>query len=306
MIRFCLSLLAVWSLVADAAQAQVKLERKLRENSTTVVESSMKLTQNLKIAGMNQDTASHNSRVTRATSGQRDGLGRLKVEERIDELNVSVTTPGAEYLFDSKSPETKGSSPLEAMRPLHKALVQQVVTLVHDKDNALTDVEFDQQFLNGLDPNLQSIIKGQLDPETLKNQAKQKVAQLPTDPVQPGDSWERTESLNLGSGQTMTFRSKYRYEGAVEKDGKTLDKITFDVLEVGFAIENSPVQLQVKGTKLKPEKSGGSILFDRELGNVVEEDETAHVLGTIDFEINGMPLPAELDLKIESKMIRRK
>ncbi|MCY2963148.1 MAG: DUF6263 family protein [Planctomycetota bacterium] len=306
MLRRSFLLLCALSFCAASAQAQVKFEFKMRENSTTTSETTTKIEQNLKIAGMNQDSAIETRRKVKGTSGKRDGLGRLRVEEKPEEFYISINVGGAEYIFDSKNPDAKGTSPQEAARPIHKAISQQSMVFVHDKDNSLEEVEFDQQFLNTLDAAVQQQVKGQLNPESIKKQVKEHASQIPTNPVSKGDVWEHTSSVNLGAGQVMTFNSKYKYVGTEEKDGKTLDKITYEVTSVSFALEDSPLPLQVKGSNLKADKSGGVLYFDREQGNLAEESGKLHIVGTIAFEVNNNPLPAELDLTIESKVIRSK
>ncbi len=306
MLRRSFLLLCALSFCAASAQAQVKFEFKMRENSTTTAETTTKIEQNLKIAGMNQDSSVENRRKVKSTSGKRDGLGRLRVEEKPEEFYISINVAGSEYVFDSKNPDAKGTSPQEAARPIHKAISQQSMTFIHDKDNVLEEVEFDQQFLNTLDAAIQQQVKGQLNPESIKKQFKEQATQIPTNPVSEGDVWDRTSSVNLGAGQVMTFNSKYKYVGTEKKDGKTLDKITYEVVTVTFALEDSPLPLQVKGSNLKADKSGGVLYFDREQGNVAEESGKLHIVGTIAFEVNNNPLPAELDLTIESKMIRGK
>ncbi len=126
---------------------------------------------------------------------------------------------------------------------------------------------------------------------------------MPTEPVNKGDSWQRAQSANLGAGQIMTFQNKFTYEGTVEKNGKTLDKITLKTLSVDFALQDSPLPLQLKGSALKATESDGTILFDRVLGQVVETTSSIRIEGEITFSVNNMDLPAKLDLKMQSSVV---
>jgi hypothetical protein len=63
--------------------------------------------------------------------------------------------------------------------------------------------------------------------------------------------------------------------------------------------------LKLKGSDLKPEKSGGEIWFDARGGEIVEETQKIALKGTIDFEVNNTPLPSELYLKMEFKTTRK-
>ena len=75
----------------------------------------------------------------------------------------------------------------------------------------------------------------------------------------------------------MDFKSQFTYEGTIERDGKTLDKITNKVLSVTFALDKSPLPFSLKSSDLKAAESDGVILFDRERGQ----------LGRVDFEHSG-------------------
>ena len=64
---------------------------------------------------------------------------------------------------------------------------------------------------------------------------------------------------------------------------------------------NSKSPLKVKSSELKITSSDGTILFDREKGAIVESTSKMRSEGDKKTEINGMELPAKLDLTIESK-----
>jgi hypothetical protein len=210
---------------------------------------------------------------------------------------------GQNYSFDSASPDTKGTSQLEALRDVHKALAKRTTTTILDKMNRVYAIEADQDVLAGLPPEIAALAKGQLDPENLKKAANQEIDSLTTEPVSKGDSWQRTESANFGAGQIMTFQTKYTYEGTVEKGGKTLDKITSKTLSVDFGLQDSPLPFTVKGSDLKATESESVTLFDRALGQVVESSSSIRIEGDITFVVNNMDLPAKLDLKMQTGVV---
>jgi hypothetical protein len=214
-----------------------------------------------------------------------------------------MTVMGQNYSFDSASPDTKGASALEVLRDIHKALAKRTSTTTLDKTGRVLAIEHDQDVLSGLPAEIQALAKGQLDPENLKQQANQEIDSLPTETVNKGESWQRTESANFGAGQVMTFQTKYTYEGPIQKGGKTLEKITSKVLSVDFALQDSPLPFQLKGSDLKATESEGVILFDRELGQSVESSSSIRITGDITFVINNMDLPSQLDLKMTSAVL---
>ncbi len=111
-------------------------------------------------------------------------------------------------------------------------------------------IESDQDGLSGLPEAIRPLVKGQLDPENLKKAANQEIDNLPTEPVNKGDSWQRAQTANFGAGQVMTFQNKFTYEGTIEKNGKTLDKITHKTLSVDFALLGSVTPFQFMLGKL--------------------------------------------------------
>jgi surface antigen len=289
--------------LSTTAFAQVKFERKYPEGSTYTAETTNRIEQKLTIAGMEIDTAADTRTAVKATVGKRDVGGMLRIQEKIESLQINTTVMGQNYSFDSASPDTKGTSPLEVLRDVHKALARRTTTTVLDKENRVYAIESDQDVLSGLPPEVQAIAKSQLDPENLKKAANQEIDTLPSEPINKGDSWQRTQTANFGAGQVMTFQVKFTYEGTVEKGGKTLDKITSKTLSIDFGLQDSPLPFTVKGSDLKATESESVVLFDRELGQVVETTSSIRIEGEITFNVNNMDLPSKLDLKMQSGVV---
>jgi hypothetical protein len=291
---------------STAALGQVKLENRFLEGTYTT-EVTSRIEQTLTIAGMENQTSADTRAKTQSTVGKRDVGGLVRVQAKPESMQISMRMMGIEYNFDSAAPDNKGGSQLEVLRDVHKALMQRSTTTVLDKDNNIVSIESDRDVLSGLPPELARMAKSQLDPEYLKKAAKQEMDKLPSEPVNKGDSWQRSESANFGGGQVMTFQTNYTYEGTVEKEGKTLDKITSKVTAVDFALEpDSPLPLKLKGSQLKAAESDGVVLFDRERGQAVEQAGMIRITGDITFEFNGMELPSTLDLKMESSAVTKR
>ena len=292
--------------LSTASFAQVKLERKYHEGTTESAEATSKLEQKLSIAGMDTETNVETRSTIKATVGKRDAGGLLRVQGKIESLQITMGVQGMSYFFDSANPDNKGGSALEVLRDIHKALAQQTTTTIFDKDNKIYAIESDQDVLSNLPEEIRKLVKSQLDPEYLKKAANQELEQLPSGPVNKGDSWQRTEIVNFGAGQIMTFQTKYTYEGTVEKDGRTLDKITSKTLSVDYSLQDSPLPLTVKSSELKAAESESVVLFDRDLGQVVESTASIRITGDITFSVNNKDLPSKLDLKMQSNVARKR
>jgi hypothetical protein len=284
------------------ALAQVTLENKFSPGTFTV-DTDEQVEQKLTINGTDVDTGATTHTTSKGVIGERDAEGKLRVPITIESMKISMSVMGMGYDFDSANPDNKGESQLEALRDFHKALAKRTTTLVYDKSNRVDAIESDQTAINALGADVQSIVKSQLDPNALKEAANEEQDQIKRDPVKPGDTWQRSSTMNFGAGQMMQFKTEYTYAGPVEKDGRKLDKITSKTLEVNYMLQNSPLPLGLKNSDLKAAESEGTMLFDREIGRVVDSNSKMRITGDLTFTINDMNLPAKLDLKIQRSSV---
>jgi hypothetical protein len=294
--------LSLVTMMNSLAIGQVKLERKLQEGTKSTVDVTTRTEQKLTIAGMEIDTSSDSKVTVNSTVGKRDESGNLRVQDKVVSMLITSKVMGSEYVFDSANPDKVSGSALEMLRPVHKAVSRRTSTTVYDKENKITQIEYDEDVLNQLTDDVRKLVQGQFDTEAMKKAANDELEKLPSDPIKKGDTWERTNKLNLGAGQVMTVSTLFTYEGEVENDGRTVDRITTKVQSVEFALEpGSPLPFTVKESALKPAETKGELLFDRKLGRTVKSSSSIKIVGEMTFVINGMELPTKLDLKMESE-----
>jgi hypothetical protein len=293
-----------WS---PAAQAQVKLEYKFNEGSKTKTETRTKFHQVLTLSGMNVETESDQVVVSSSEVGKRQADGTLPMVQKIDTMRVQVKAQGQDLIsYDSANPpEKKDNGPFGFVVDMLKALVGSSYTVSLDKNNKFIGVEGIQQVLDkatGLDPKAAEGLKQQLDSEKIKKGFEQEHASLPPILVRPGETWDRTEVLDLEGGQSLTFQKRYEYKGPVQKDGKTYDQIAVKATAVVFALDpNANAQAKVEKSDLKIESSEGTILFDRQAGRAVEGGGKTQIKGTMTLTIMGKEFPnTGLDLTIET------
>lgn len=290
--------------VASTATAQTKLEFKYTEGSRFITNLESKTHQILTIAGMDIETKSEQFIVMSIEVGKRGEDGTLRVKQKFDHMQTNLNLPGGiEVQFDSGNPDKKADNEqFEIVLDILRAVAKSNWTLVLDKNNKIQKVEGAEKVLESLKEDVRKLVKSQFDAETLKQNANQELGKLPSKAVKKGDTWKRTEVLNLEAGQTLTFETVYKYLGTVEKDGVTLDKIESTSTSVKYEIaEDSPSPLKVTKSDLKIAFSTGTILFDRKKGKIVSESGKVHIKGDMTFSINGMELPGKLDLTIETK-----
>ena len=288
----------------SSAQAQVKLEQKVVEGAKTVNHTNLKVTQTLSLAGMNLETSSDRFVIVSTKAGKREADGKIRVDQSVDKLSVTVKLPGGLMLtFDSDDPNKKAENP--AFQPLVDvmgALSKAKTVFVYDQSGKVAAVEgFDKAA-----EKLSEEARGDLDPEVAKKNANQEIDRLPSDPVKVGDTWSRNSDLNLGSGQIMSMTTEYKYVGEVKEGDKTYDKIEAKTTATTFSIaEGSKLPLRVTKSELKPTESGNTLLFDRAAGQFQSNKGKLRIQGNLEFSINGQNLPAKLDLTMESDTTRQ-
>ena len=280
--------LSLMTALSAPAMAQVKLERKIQEGSTRTTEQITRVEQKLMIAGRRPRRKATRAMV-KVTTGKRDDPGNIRVQEKIENMMITTKVQGTEYVFDSSNPDKTSGSALEMLRPVHKALSGRTTTTIWDKDNKISQIEFDQDALSGLTDDVRKLVKDEMDPEKLKKSANEELERIPVDAVKKGDMWERTSKRSLGAGQMLTATTRYTYEGEVEKDGKTLDKITSKVLSVDLTLEDSPLPLTIKSTDLKATESKGETCLIALAGDFINFNSADR--GRHHFVINNMEPP---------------
>jgi hypothetical protein len=305
-IVFCLASLA---LVTSVASAQVKLEYKFKEGRKSKAEATTKVHQILTLNNMDIETTSEEVVSETSTSGKRTGDGDIPLTDKVESIKVQLEIAGMMFNFDTGDPNAKFDIPqLAFLGDMLKALAGSEYTVVLDKDNKVKDVTGLDKVLEkakALNPMAAEALKQRFDVERIRHQFDKSHANLPNVLAREGESWEKSETDDIGSGQSLTFRRRYEYKGVVEKNGKKLDRISIQALDVTYQMDpNAQSPLKVTKSDLKVDSSKGEILFDREEGVIAQRTETNHIKGSMDFEINNQALPGKLDLELTSTHIR--
>ena len=287
---------------ATRAMAEVTLELKFPEESKATLQSELSVDQTLTLAGQDIVTKSSTFAVSTSSVGKRADDGSLAVTDRVDVFQSELNINGTKVQFDSANPDKKADVPqLEPVLDIYRAIIKFPITKTFDAKNKLIAAKLPE----GEFEKLGDLAKEQFDPEKLKKATEQVLAFLPDGPVKEGETWERSTESNLGSGQVMSFRTKYEYKGTVEQDGRKLDKIEGQAFEVSLAINGNPM-LQLTKSDLKIKESASTILFDRERGHVVSRVSKVRIDGPLTLTINGMERSGKVDLTMQEKGTRQK
>jgi hypothetical protein len=289
-------------------QAQVKLEHKFPAGKRLVYKTTENTKQVLTFQGVEQEVEQNEVIVSSETVGQRRGDSTLPIEEKVESARVDFTFPGGINLtVDSKNPDAKVDIPaLEFLAEAIKLAAEMKYTVVLDGTNKVTAVEGAEKLVEKADKlsaQARMAIKSQLEPAKLKRDFVQNHHHVPDVLARAGESWERTEVLTIGNGQTITLKKKFEYVGTEKVGDKTLDKIRTKVTGVEFKQDpNAEAQFKVVKSAMKVESSEGTILFDREEGRLVSSDEKTRLKDDMmTFSINGAETPGGIDLTREVK-----
>ncbi len=292
---------------ARTAQAQVKLEYKFTEGKALKYKTTSKTSQVLTLEQQEFEQQSNQTVIVSSKVGEKRDDASIPVEQKVESLHVELSLPGGINVnYDTSDPNAKIDNPqLAFLEEVYKLTPEISYTLVLDNRNKVRAIEGPEKILEKADklsPQAKASIRSQLESDNLKRAFEQQMRHLPDVLTRPGESWERTEVVPLGQGQTLTLQKKYEYLGTEKVGSKTLDKISVKTTKAELKQDpaaQAPLKL-VKGD-VKVESSGGTILFDREEGHVASSKGSIRIKGeNMTFSAQGMELPGAVDLTIES------
>lgn len=308
MIRPLVAMTAIVCGLGHLAEAQVKLEYKVAEGMTERQKVSAKVHQVMTINGMDVETDVDQGAVTVSSNGKRKPDGTLPIEITLESFRIKMTLPGGmEINLDSADKDLKVDLPqLAFIGDLLKAMRGASYTVVLDAKDHVKFVEGTEKNLTkaaDLPKQAAEALKARFNTDRIKREYEQVYGNLPDVLVREGEPWERTETNDIGGGQTLTFKRQYEYKGTVKKGDKTLDKIAVKAIEVSYK-QDPNVESPAKVTKsdLKIQSSEGAILFDREAGAVVERQDKTRMKGGMSLNAGGMDLDVKLDLTLDSSL----
>lgn len=290
-----------WCPLASAAET---LAFQYVPNTKEVYEVEQKSDQKLTIGEFDVLTKAATFSVSTHTLGARAGDGSLDLTEKVDVLQVNLDLPGGiVYQFDSGNADKPADNPLlEPVAKTLRATFRTPVTTVLKADHSVKEIRVPEGASAGLPQEFDKLF----DAETRKKAFGHARSYLPDKPVKQGDTWDRTVEANLGNGQTLTPTIRYEYQGTVEKNGRTLHKITSKPIAVLYSMDpGSPSPLKVTQSDLKPTEGEGEVLFDNNRGVAEMRVSRMRIVGTLTMVAGGQELPGKLDLTITEKVTRR-
>ncbi len=293
---------------SETAQAQVKLEYKFVEGKKLTYKTTLKRSQNLSFMGMEIRNHEQKTIIESFTIGNRRADSTIPIERKVESLRAEISLPGEdEMTYDTTDPKATINAPGFAfLGDILKLNAEAGYTVVLDGNNKVKAIEGTdalQEKIGKLDPRTQDLVRGEFEAETFKKIAEQRLQYLPDVLARQGEPWERTEILALGEGRRFILRKKYEYRGTEKREDKTFDKITWKVLEVKLSMDpNSKLPLKTTKSDLKVESSDGTILFDRNEGQIASSKEKLRCKGDQTLSAQGTDVPSVVELSIETNV----
>lgn len=299
-------LIAVCLPASSVLLAQTKLEYKFPDERKTKTLVKITSQQTLTLNNTPLETSSEQEMTILTDNGKRAADGSLRQNQKIESLKAKLTMPGGVALsFDSADPnKAPPGTPYDVFLDLIKANANATWTVVRDKENRVTAIEGRDKVLESVNEAKRELVKRQIDATYLRDKANREMERIPSKPVSKGDSWELSETMRLEAGQSMTLKTKYTYQGEVDRNGKKVHQIDVETTQVSYSIDaDAASPLKLASSNLKPMMIEGIIFFDQESGQVVEARDKLQITGDLKFTVSGNDLTGKLDLTMGTSSV---
>jgi hypothetical protein len=283
------------------ACAQLTLAPKYVPGETSNTTEHVRFDQTLTLLGAAQVSGADMTYVIETSNGQPDGQGRVAIEQTFRSMVSEIRLPtGGTIRYDSANPagNTSTDPQVQVLMDVFGALLDQPIAYRIDAQGKVVGMDGIKEIIRRAPEAAAKALEKELNEDRLKRDVQQELDALPRDAVKVGDTWMRTEVMDLGGGQTLTFDRKYEYAGEVDENGRKLHRVAIVDEKVVLA---APPEIPIKSSDLKIESSTGAVLIDLEQGRVVRRELNDTIAGSLVLNINGMEIPGELDLKVETK-----
>jgi hypothetical protein len=217
--------------------------------------------------------------------------GTAIVEQTVDRFRTKMESPqGIMLEYDSasgKEPEGLG----KMLLPMLQALLNRPILLTYTPRGEIKEMKLPNGFMEKINQLAGGGQFGQLFSEDWMKQLSN-MSVLAEGPVEPGQTWQNEATMSNPVVGQMKVITKSRYEGTVERDGRSLDRIS---TTIQFVPENKE-QPGIVG--IREQTSDGTTDFDTEAGRLQESQSRT----TMKMNINILGQKMLQDLQIDTVM----
>ncbi|MER3415849.1 MAG: hypothetical protein C4297_06510 [Gemmataceae bacterium] len=158
----------------------------------------------------------------------------------------------------------------------------------------------------GNDPLLQNVLRVVLTEDFFMSNVESQFGFLPAAPgtVSKGQRWQQTGSIPMGPLGKLEVTKEFTYEGPVDKDGKTLDKISYKITNSKFTLpankQGFAPGVEFSKADLKVTSGSGVYYFDRAAGRLLSSDDKVVMSGQMEIEAMGNKVVLEIKNETEA------
>ncbi len=224
------------------------------------------------------------------------------IEQKIEAVKMTIRIGNNNVSYDSVAKDA-ADNPLSSF---FKPLVGASFTLTLDPATMkVAKIEGRDEFVKKLgdaNPTMGELLKKILSEEQLKQMTEPAFAVVAGKDknVKVGDTWDRSNKLNMGPIGSYDATYKYTYRGTEKRGEAVLHKIELST-DLKYTPpdpkEASTLPFKIEGGTLKATKATGTIYFDADKGRVVESNMTVNLEGTLTISVADQK--AEVALKQE-------
>ena len=266
--RTLVAVLAGWSLTAAGADAQTTLRYRFKEGETLKYVRDQKMTMTRNVMGKDLETTVEQASDLTWTVRSVDAQGTAKIAIKFGRNKMTMNTPMGKIEVDSNSTEEPDDEAGKIFYKVIKGLSGLEVSGAISPTGEYSDIKVPEKALQDLQniPGAENF-GDMFTPDGLQRMLSQSGIVVPKEPVSKGTLWKGKSELKLPFGK-MLVEAEYTYAGAVEKDGRSLEKITLKPKATIAPNPNAPFTI-----KLKSHEAAGTALFDNNAGRLLEVTE---------------------------------
>lgn len=220
--------------------------------------------------------------------------GDAEVGQSIDRVKLSMSMPtGQNMEYDSSSDEAPGG--MAAMiAPMYDAMTEGEFSFTISPRGEISDVKIPPEVMEALKKTPGASMMGDMaSAEGFQQMIMQGSLVFPEKPLEPGDSWSSTATMNNPAAGKQTVETTYTYEGTKDVDGVTM-AVFKPTVKMDFA---GSEMMQMKVTE---QETDGQLLFNRDAGRLDSTSLQQKI--KIDATVAGQAMQQQIDQLVQVKV----
>jgi len=286
----CLAVILVAGLLVVPAQAQVRLQWKLKEGDRFYLEGTSTTMQNLRVMGNPieqkfESVVVDGYKVVSATADQ------VILEKKVVAIQVKASGLGADQVADALR-KAKGAVFLLTWDP---------------RTSTITKLQGVAEFVKKTfadNPTLQQTMAATFNEESLREEQQNILAGFLCDkPVNKGDKWTRKTTIPLGPLGSFSSDGEYLYQGKSRLDNRELERIDATwTLTYMPPKQKGAFPFEITKGNFKTPTAKGTYYFDVESGRLARTERMYSMKGTLTLSTMGQVVEMEMEVDRTSKI----